>query len=311
VIDVNFYQPADMVCWNMFNDRARNGHLLFDRGFMGYHADRFEDASLVFRRGDAVVGLLPANRREGQIYSHQGLTFGGLIVAEAQCLDVMAMLDRAVDHWRDAGATALRYKPLPHFYHHRPAQDDLYWLTRAGAVLVRRDVSTTIALDARVPPSSRRRRGATKAAKAGLAFVRSARWMEFWEVLNAVLGERHGTGPVHALSEIQQLAARFPDAIRLYAAERGGSVLAGVVIFASGGVWHTQYIAAGEEARSVGALDGLFPHVIDQAAQAGARFFDFGISTEEEGRILNLGLITQKEEFGGSATVYDAYSLTF
>ncbi|MEM2995379.1 MAG: GNAT family N-acetyltransferase, partial [Candidatus Bathyarchaeia archaeon] len=38
-------------------------------------------------------------------------------------------------------------------------------------------------------------------------------------------------------------------------------------------------------------------------------YFDFGISTEKEGRFLNVGLITQKEEFGARAVVYDTYEI--
>ena len=41
-----------------------------------------------------------------------------------------------------------------------------------------------------------------------------------------------------------------------------------------------------------------------------ALLFDFGISTEERGTVLNEGLITQKEEFGASAVVYDVYELS-
>ena len=36
-------------------------------------------------------------------------------------------------------------------------------------------------------------------------------------------------------------------------------------------------------------------------------YFDFGISTEDGGRVLNEGLIYQKEGFGGRAVCYDTY----
>jgi hypothetical protein len=40
---------------------------------------------------------------------------------------------------------------------------------------------------------------------------------------------------------------------------------------------------------------------------AGARYFDFGISTEQAGRYLNAGLIENKQSFGGRAIVHDFY----
>ena len=38
-------------------------------------------------------------------------------------------------------------------------------------------------------------------------------------------------------------------------------------------------------------------------------YFDFGISTEENGRVLNSGLIDQKEGFGARGVVHDHYEL--
>ena len=57
-----------------------------------------------------------------------------------------------------------------------------------------------------------------------------------------------------------------------------------------------------------GALDLLFHQLIyDRYAQK--RYFDFGISTEHGGQMLNEGLLFQKEGFGGRAVVYDTYEM--
>ena len=45
------------------------------------------------------------------------------------------------------------------------------------------------------------------------------------------------------------LAGRFPENIRLFAARRDTAMLAGVVIYETARVAHTQYIGAGEEGR--------------------------------------------------------------
>ena len=39
------------------------------------------------------------------------------------------------------------------------------------------------------------------------------------------------------------------------------------------------------------------------------RYFDFGISTEDLGRVLNTGLIAQKESFGARTVVYQAWNI--
>jgi len=305
-MEVRAYAPAMADAWNAFNAEARNGHMLFDRGFMDYHADRFADASLVAVEDGRVRGLLPANRDGAAIWSHQGLTFGGLVVSDAGAVEIARMLDLSAAAWREAGAASLTYKALPPIYHRRPAQDDLHWLFRRGASLVRRDLTT--AIDRREPGamSKRRTRGAGKARAAGLSFGASDRWDDFWVVLSAVLAERHGAAPAHSAAEIRLLAARFPEAITLHTAQRGEAIMAGVVLFRTPQVCHAQYIAAGEEGRANGALDGLFAHLIAENRSA---WFDFGHSTVDQGHTLNEGLVRQKEEFGGSGVAHDAYRL--
>jgi hypothetical protein len=308
VIEARAYGPADAGGWNAFNAQARNGHLLFDRGFMDYHADRFTDASLVLFDDGRLAGLLPANRSGDEIVSHQGLTFGGLVTARAGAAEVDAMLDAAAAFWRAAGARRLTYKALPWIYHRSPAQEDLSWLFRRGARLVRRDLTTSIDLFQPPAPSGRRRRGARRAEAAGVTFGPSDRWPDYWRLLGAVLGQRHGAKPAHSLEEITLLAGRFPDAVRLHAAEQAGEVVAGVVMFETAQVVHAQYIAAGEAGREAGALDGLFLHLIE-TCRTRSRWFDFGHSTLDGGQTVNAGLIRQKEEFGGGGVVHDVYEL--
>ena len=307
MLQARFFEPSMQGDWNAFNAAARNGHFLFDRRYMDYHASRFADASLAILDDGRIVGLLPANQDGGVIHSHQGLTFGGLVSEAAGAEEVMAMLDACADAWRGRGAAQLVYKALPWIYQRRPAQEDLYWLFRRDARLIRRDVTTAIDYRAPGARSGRRRRGAQKAGKAGLAFGRSGRWRDFWDLLAAVLAARHGADPVHTVADIDQLAAAFPDEIALHTAEQDGAVVAGVVMFVSAQVAHAQYIAVGEAGRASGALDGLFDHLIE--AHAERRYFDFGISNTAQGREMNAGLVQQKEEFGGSAAVHDFYRL--
>ena len=53
-------------------------------------------------------------------------------------------------------------------------------------------------------------------------------------------------------------------------------------------------------------LDLLFFHLLD-TVYVEKPFFDFGKSTENDGRDINRGLIEQKEGFGARAIVHDQY----
>ena len=51
--------------WDRFVDACRTPHVLFRRGFVEYHADRFEDASVVVEDPDrpgALLAVVPARR---------------------------------------------------------------------------------------------------------------------------------------------------------------------------------------------------------------------------------------------------------
>ena len=77
---VERYAPSMAAEWDDFVSRARNATFLFRRGYMDYHADRFNDFSLVARDGSQrIVALLPANAAGDCIESHGGLTYGGWI----------------------------------------------------------------------------------------------------------------------------------------------------------------------------------------------------------------------------------------
>ena len=124
-----------------------------------------------------------------------------------------------------------------------------------------------------------------------------------------MLGARHNVKAVHTADELYLLYSRFPENIALYAALKDGRIIAGCVCFIYKATVHVQYMAADEEARRIGALD-LAVVTVMEAYAADHKWLDFGISTEDGGRYLNEGLISQKEGFGGRTNVYRIWELT-
>ncbi|WP_210493776.1 hypothetical protein [Patulibacter sp. SYSU D01012] len=302
-------RPEDDAAWDALVARARIPTVLLRTGYLAYHADRFADASLLVHEGDALRAALPLSRHGDEVVSHGGLTFGGLITDDAaSATRVAAWLEACAERLRADGVRRLVYKPAPHIYHRRPAEEDLHALWALGARLVRRDLSTTIRTADR-PPFAKGRRAAVKKAR-DLHVARDPDLHGYWALEEATLLGRHGVRPVHTADEIALLAARFPDEIALYTAREapGAPVLAGVVVYATPLVAHTQYIAAGPEGRARGGVDAIVDHLLREVHPA-TPWFDFGISTVDEGRTLNAGLVRNKESYGGSTTVYDRYVL--
>jgi hypothetical protein len=296
--------------WDDFVRSAKNGHFLFCRDYMDYHADRFPDMSLMFYdERDRLIGLLPATARDGVVSSHAGLSFGGVISGSNMKVELMLELFTAMCAWlRERGMRKIIYKTVPHIYHQVPAEEDLYALFRLGGRLIRRDVSVAIDRMARLPFSEMRVRALKKAAQHNLELEESSEFDAFMAIAENLLQAKYSIRPVHDAAEIGLLAGRFPDSIRLFAVRRNGEMLAGVVVYETARVAHAQYIAASEEGRRLGALDLIFQHLIHDRFAA-KDYFDFGISTEDDGRYLNAGLIKNKESYGARAIVFDWYSL--
>lgn len=306
-IDIVRYTPEHRAAWDALVDDARNGLFLFRRAYMDYHADRFEDLSAIALVDGAVVAVLPASidRASGLATSHGGLTFGGVVVkrdlrSEVAIGAVYALLD-ALRGW---GASALEVRLLPQFLATYPSADVDYALWRRGFVLSRRDLSSALTLQGALPLNSSKKQAVAKARKSGLA-VSDGELAGFHGLLESVLGERHGTVPVHQLEELERLSAAFPDDIMLRSVAHEGEMLAGILVFRYPTAWHTQYMAASNDGRKLGALDLIIASLIDEARDAGAKSFSFGTSTTEGGRELNLGLLWQKESFGARSVAHD------
>jgi hypothetical protein len=304
------YRATDAAEWDDFVRSSRNGTFLLQRGFMDYHAERFQDHSLLLRDGNGrLAAVLPMNATGDALHSHAGLTYGGFVYGpRTGAADAMAMLEAAMAYMRAEGFTRLHYKTIPWIYHLQPAEDDRYALFRANASLVRRDVLAVVARDDRLRFQERRIRGAKAARRAGVSSCESTDYDAYWPILEETLSTRHGAAPVHSLEEMQRLAGRFPGSIRLFLATHQDSPAAGVVVFETPRVAHVQYIATTQRGREIGALDALLDMLLNVTYLHKA-YFDFGISNEQQGRVLNVGLLEQKEGFGARAVVHDHYLL--
>ncbi|MBO6253533.1 MAG: GNAT family N-acetyltransferase [Bacteroidaceae bacterium] len=305
------YDSSKKADWNAFVDRAKNSIFLFKRDYMEYHSDRFSDYSLMIYRKDKLFALLPANRVEDTVYSHQGLTFGGLILdSKAMVADVIDTFSYMNEFFKSEGIKKVVYKTLPYIYANLPSEEDRYALFRTtNAQLVARNIASVIYQDNKIKFIESRKSGIRKAKNNNVEVVKSDDYAAFWDILNENLRNKYGAKPVHELSEILLLKERFPDNIQLYLATKDDVAIGGTVLYITNRVAHTQYISASETGKELGALDILFDYIIN-TEYVNYPIFDFGTSNEDNGHVLNEALIFQKQGFGGRGVIYDIYEYT-
>lgn len=310
-MEIRPYTPDMSAEWDRLVRVSRNGLFQHLRAYMDYHAHRFADCSIIaFDDKGRAVAALPAHSDGDTVSSHRGLAFGGWLLADRVDANVMMRIwEAATAHYRAEGYSRLYYRPVPHIYHRYPAEEDLYALFRAGAVIESTLVSSVIDLSRPLPFDSNARRATARALKCGLHCAESTDFGAFWAILGEVLAERFGATPVHTLAEIELLHSRFPDNIRLFMAYDGDTPVAGTVLYMSGKVAHCQYIAANSAGRDKGALPLLFGTLTEMCRAAGTTLFDLGTSNEDGGHRLNEGLLRQKAGFGARAVAFNAYSV--
>lgn len=313
-LTVRRYAPEDEAAWDALVERSVNGTFLHTRRYLSYHGDRFADVSLVAVDGNRLAGVLPAAADPadtGRVVSHPGITYGGLVHdGSVRGSRMIGALRDSAGLWRESGFRALLYKVVPHIYHRMPAGDDAYALFRLGAARVRCDLSATVDLTGETTPRRDRRRNVRLAARSGVQ-VETGRHLlvPFWDVLTDTLRDRHGVVPVHTVEEIGLLADRFPEAIRCAAAFLGEELVAGVVSYRTDRVLHAQYTAVSATGRTVYALDLLVDDAIATARSEGLRYFDYGVSTERAGWVLNDSLYEYKLAYGAGGVPHEFYEL--
>lgn len=310
MVEIRKYNVEYKAEWDQFIGNSKNGTFFFLRDFMEYHAERFEDFSLVaVNAKNQIIAIFPANRVNNILYSHGGLTFGGFITNNKMTTEIMLELFKVLKEFcKMHGIENVVYKCIPKIYHTYPADEDLYALFMHNAELIRRDVSTAIFIPRKYQYQERRMRAVKKAIKNHIEVVESDDYGGFWAVLTQILQEQHKVKPVHSLDEMVKLAKKFKDNIKLYVAMLDERILAGTVVFENVKTVHTQYLANSEEGRLVGALDLVIYNLLTTVYKD-KEYFDFGISNEQQGRHLNTGLISQKEGFGARAIVHDFYRI--
>ena len=305
---VRLYEGNDYENWNAFIGQAKNATFLFHRDFMEYHSDRFQDYSLIVLDGEKWVAVLPANVVENQVFSHQGLTYGGLVYGDkigAALVEII--LDAIIDFLKKCKIENFVLKLIPDFYQARTSNEMHYFLFQKKADLLKRSMNLVIDYSKPFQISKSKLKHFRRVSELGISIEETEDFTLFWnQILIPRLREKHKAKPVHSLEEIHQLKSYFPKNIKQINAYFEGEIVAGITLFCSERVIKSQYGATSLKGESIRALDFLFINIINKYA-SDFSFFDMGI-VDEDGSY-NKGLLKQKEELGCAVCLQDVYEI--
>ncbi len=307
---VKQYQESDYDSWNTFVSQAKNATFLFHRDFMEYHKDRFEDFSLMIFEGDKLVAILPANRVGEHVYSHQGLTYGGLVLLPGSKLyNTIFVFQTVLKYLNNSGISKLHLKQIPSIYCDYLSDEINYLMYVCKGQIEMKHNLSVIDLKRKSLLSKSRKECVRRGQKSALIIKEETNLELFWDtILIPNLRQKYNSKPVHSVEEISQLQKQFPKNIRHFNVYQGEELVCGTTLFITDNVVKPQYISGSDKNNALGSIDFLYDFLINEIAE-GKSFFDFGPSHEENGLKIVQNINFWKESFGAHSLVQDFYEV--
>lgn len=292
--------------WNSFIKRAKNATFLFNRDYLEYHNNTFEDFSLLIFKKNILIALLPANKETHTVCSHRGLTYGGIVLnKKSSFTDFIKIFDSILLFLKKNNISKLEMKLMPSIYTTSISEEIHSILQYANGSILKKEISLAVPISEKIDFSKLRMRGVKLGIKNGIKIVESESFDEFWnEILTQNLQKRHQTIPVHSLPEINNLKRKFPNNIRQFNVIWENKIIGGTTIFETKNTAHTQYISGNEELNHLGGLDLLFHSLITTIFKH-KKYFNFGTSTIPNSVQINKGLFNWKQGFGAKPVTHD------
>lgn len=315
-IEIVRYNHNDEANWDEFVWSANNGNIFHSRQFLNYHPkDRFVDYSLSFYKKGKRIALFPAiefQHDDGKIlFSHRGASYGGFVTKDTLPIhDSFELVEALLKFAKDNQFNRIDITPPPQVYLRRPSNYMDFALVQNGFSYRKREVSSVIPLDFSrenilTTFNEGSRRAVRRGKKLGVVVKESDQYKEFYDILEKNLRLRHNVTPTHTLDELLLLKDLFPDRIKLFAAFKDNTMVAGVVMFiCNPRVVLAFYISHNENYQEFRGVNVLFHDIIDWGISKGYNFLDFGIFTVNEDT--NWGLARFKESFGAQGIFRDS-----
>jgi len=208
---VSFYSEHDFVLWEKCVQESPIGTIQHSRKFLNHHKQKFDDFSILIRdsSGHELVAVMPIAINSGQLESHPGAAFGGLVPCRKLTLVETRDLFLAVsDFLVNKGFQSLLYKPVPNIFHLDIWEEDVAALTSMGSLIQRSHPYQYIDLK-----KHKLRRGGNRklAQKLGCSSQLTSDAVLVHKIIARNLLSQHKASPTHSLEDFLFLSDNFAD----------------------------------------------------------------------------------------------------
>ena len=323
------YTADQETAWDRFvMQESGNGTFLQTRNFLNYHpVGRFEDASLmVVNQKGAVMAVVPAavQHIDGKkvFRSHPGSTYGGPVLRNTcTSAEKVVGICCALTAYLEANYDRAELHITPELFASQSTellQYALYYcgFTQYTELSTYVDVQGKTAEEIMAGFDRNKKRNVRKCMERGVTFspITSDEEVAEFHRLLAINLSKYGVEPVHTVADLLDFKNnRLGDKVRFYGVKDGDQMVAAGMLFyfEQNKILHAQNLSADLAITEYSPVSLLYYSVLVEAAKMGCQALSWGISTEEHGRKLNLGLIESKEGYGSRHTLNLSYVKDF
>ncbi len=321
-IEIFSQNDANDRLWDDFVlNSSVNGTFLQTRNFLNYHpGERFKDASLWIYDRKKLAAVIPAcviASSDGcELFSHKGSTYGGFIINRRyyKARSLIEMLE-FFEAYCQKHYKKVTLKLTPDIFC-AESSDLLQYVLDYKGYDSYTELSSYIDFSRYKENilsnfSQGKRTNVNNCIKVGFEcrrLISATDIREFYNILCISLAKYH-VHPVHTVGElIDFVDNRLPDNVSFWGIYDGHKMIAGSMLFYfSREVAHTQYLAALPEYARWSPMTFLYYSMIKHVKDLGYKKLSFGVSTENHGSVVNIGLTTAKELYGSCHIVHRTY----
>jgi hypothetical protein len=281
--------------WDEFVKNSKNGTIFHTRKFLSYHpAERFKDESILIYKKKKLVALFPAIEFENRIISHRGSTYGGLVVGIKNRLnDSLKMWENIIKYYNKT----IEFRKSEYIFDLYPSEEVIFSAKKLGFKEVNEELSTCLDLN-NIKLTKGRKWALTKCKNLKIVFD-DKDYKSYYKILKNNL-IKHNSTPTHSLEEMIKLKSLLPNNYFLVTIYLDDKMIAGIwLVLANSKTAHTFYIAQNYDYTEFQPLSCIVKNIIEFLKERNFKYLNFGISTENGGKIINKGLFEFKESFGG------------
>ena len=285
--------------WNTFVKNNYFGTIYHLRDFLDYHPiDRFEDSSILIYNSNILISILACCKNKNTFFSYKGATYSGPVIHKDWItIDKMKLITDKIFEYYD---NKIEFRLANDIYFSDEIKilyfllsqklkmiPELSWYIKSSSNLINNITN------------KRNKKYLEKMIKNDNinCFITTDKhdYIDFYNILKINLNKNHNTNPTHSLEEFLDIKERIKDDIYLFIVKEENKILGGVfTIKVTNQCLYTFYISKNIDYNTCAIVYAMYS-ISTFAKENNILYIDYGISTENTGKEINMGLSDYKK----------------